>query len=219
VGSEIEKPERNLPLSLLLGTGVVLLLYLSLNLLFVYAIPPREMHGVIAIGGLAASHLFGGAADRVVSAMIAFALLSAVSALIILGPRVYYAMARGGHFFRFAGEVHPETRVPSRSIVLQCAVAAVMVLSGSFDQILTYMGFCLGIFPIVVVLGVFKARRSMVGGYRMPGFPIPPLVFALASVLMLTLAYSERPVESTIGLATVGLGVPFYFFFQRSGSR
>jgi APA family basic amino acid/polyamine antiporter len=219
IGSEIEKPERSLPLSLLAGTGIVILLYLGLNLLFVYAIPPQEMHGVIAIGGLAASRLFGGAAETAVSAMIAFALLSSISAIIILGPRVYYAMARGGYFFRFVGDVHPVTRVPSKSILLQCGIAAIMVMSGTFEQILTYMGFCLGIFPIVAVLGVFKVRRAGVGKYRMPGYPIPPLVFAVASVLMLTLAYFERPVESSIAVVTVAVGVPFYFFFKRSGSE
>jgi len=219
IGSEIEKPERSLPLSLLAGTGIVILLYLGLNLLFVYAIPPQEMHGVIAIGGLAASRLFGGAAETVISAMIAFALLSSISAIIILGPRVYYAMAKGGYFFRFVGDVHPVSRVPSKSILLQCGIAAIMVMSGTFEQILTYMGFCLGIFPIVAVLGVFKLRRAGVGQYRMPGYPIPPLVFAVTSVLMLTLAYFERPIESSIAMVTVGVGVPFYFFFKRSGSK
>ena len=219
IGSEIEKPERSLPLSLLTGTGIVILLYLGLNLLFVYAIPPQEMHGVIAIGGLAASRLFGGAAQTAISAMIAFALISSISAIIILGPRVYYAMAKGGYFFRFVGDVHPVSRVPSKSILLQCGIAAIMVMSGTFEQILTYMGFCLGIFPIVAVLGVFKLRRTGVGRYRMPGYPIPPLVFAVISVLMLTLAYFERPIESSIAMVTVGVGVPFYFFFKRSGSK
>jgi APA family basic amino acid/polyamine antiporter len=91
-----------------------------------------------------------------------------------------------------------------------------MVTSGTFDQILTYMGFCLGIFPILAVVGVFKLRMANAGAYRMPGFPIPPLVFATVSVLILILAYLERPVESSIAILTVGLGLPFYVFFSRS---
>jgi APA family basic amino acid/polyamine antiporter len=235
VGSEIRDPGRNLPVSLVAGTGIVILLYLGLNVLFVYALPPGEMDGVIAVGGLAASRLWGRGGEAAVSALIAFALLSSISALIILGPRVYYAMARDGYFFRSLGKVHPVSRVPSRAILLQCGLAAVLVASGTFEQILTYMGFCLGIFPILAVLGVFRLRRAgrgvgrgtaggplagpAAGAYRMPLYPIPPLVFALASCLILVLAYFERPVESSIALGTVGIGIPVFFLFRRRQRR
>ena len=127
IGSEIRDPRRNLPLSLILGTGTVILLYLGINLLYVYAVPPAELEGVIAVGGVTAARLFGGPAETLVSALIAFALLSAIGALIILGPRVYYAMAKDGYFFKMFSEVHPIFRVPSRSIILQCLIAVFMV--------------------------------------------------------------------------------------------
>jgi len=214
VGSEIRDPQRNLPRSLLLGTGLVMLLYLALNLLFVYAIPARDMGGVVAIGSLAAERLFGDAVRALFSALIGFALLSSISALVILGPRVYYAMARDGYFFRAVADVSPATRVPAKSILLQSLIAAVLIMSGTFEQILTYMGFCLGIFPILAVLGVFRLRRSGTPGYRMPGFPIVPVVFAGVSALVLILAFQERPVESSIALLTVVTGVPFYLIFR-----
>ncbi len=216
IGSEVRDPARNLPRSLFLGTGIVLLLYLSLNVFFVFAVPPGEMAGEIAVGGLAAKRVFGPIAETLFSGLIAFALLSSISALIILGPRVYYAMAQDGYFFRFVGRVNPTTRVPGRSIVLQSLLAVTLVASGTFDQILTYMGFCLGIFPILAVLGVFKIRRRGGGGYRMPGFPVVPLFFAGASLFMLALAYFERPMESSVALLTVGAGFPFYFLFSRA---
>ncbi len=219
IGSEIKDPRKSLPLSLTLGTGIVILLYLCLNALYVYAVPAEEMKGVIAIGGLTASRLFGGPAETAISALIAFALLSSISALIILGPRVYYAMAKDGYFFKTFSEIHPVFRVPSKSIILQCLIAVIMVMSGTFDQILTYMGFCLGIFPIFAVVGVFKLRRSNAGLYRMPGYPLPPLVFAAASVMILVLAYLERPVESSIAVVTVALGIPFYAYFAASRRR
>jgi APA family basic amino acid/polyamine antiporter len=219
IGSEIRDPRRSLPLSLMLGTGIVMLLYLCLNVLYLYAVSAEEMKGVIAIGGLTASRLFGGPAETIISALIAFALLSSISALIILGPRVYYAMAKDGYFFKTFSEIHPVFRVPSKSIILQCLIAVIMVMSGTFDQILTYMGFCLGIFPISAVIGVFKLRRSNAGSYRMPGYPIPPLVFAAVSALILVLAYLERPVESSIAVATVALGIPFYSYFAISRRR
>jgi APA family basic amino acid/polyamine antiporter len=220
VGSELRDPERSLPRSLLVGTGIVTLLYVGLNLLYVYALPPAEMRGVIAIGGAAASRLFGSVAETIVSALIAFALVSSVSALILLGPRVYYAMARDGYLFKAVARVNPLTRAPSAAIAVQCLIAAVMVLTGTFDQILTYMGFCLGIFPIVAVAGVVKLRRAGTLPFRMPGYPLPPVLYAAASVAMLVLAYVERPVESSIAVVTVLAGIPFYLMAARArGAR
>jgi APA family basic amino acid/polyamine antiporter len=219
IGSEIRKPRRNLPLSLILGTGVVLVLYLGLNAVFVFAVPPDQMQGVIAVGSVAASGLFGPAAERMVSLLIAFALLSAISSLIIIGPRVYYAMAKDGYFFRAVARVHPEHRVPSTAILLQCLIAGVLILSGTFEQILTYMGFCLGIFPILAVLGVFRLTRHRHEPSRPFLSVIAAPVFATVSFAILILAYFERPVESTVALATVGVGVPFYFIFSRSRQK
>ena len=219
IGSEIQTPRRNLPLSLILGTTIVLVLYVSLNVLFVYAVPPREMLGVMAGGGVAASHLFGPVAERLISLLIAFALLSAIGALIILGPRVYYAMARDGYFFKGVASVHPVHRVPSRAIVLQCLIAGIMVLSGTFDQILTYMGFCLGIFPILAVLGVFKLSNGDNDTSRFALYYVAAVLFACVSLAILILAYFERPVESSVALITVGMGVPCYLAFARAKRR
>jgi APA family basic amino acid/polyamine antiporter len=116
--------------------------------LFIYAIPPEDMKGVISVGGLAVRNLFGSAMEIAFSLMIAFALFSSLSAFIILGPRVYYAMAADGYFFKFASRVSPRFRIPFGAILLQAIIAIIMVLSGTFDQILTYMGFALGFFPL-----------------------------------------------------------------------
>jgi APA family basic amino acid/polyamine antiporter len=208
IGSEIKKPGKNLPRSLILGTSIVVLLYALINILYLYAIPPDEIRGVISVGGLAASHLFNPAFEKLLSYMIAFALLSSISAFIILGPRVYFAMAKNGHFFKFAGEVHPRTHVPARSILIQGLIACIMVLSGSFDQILTYMGFSLGIFPILTITGVFKLKNH--------GNPVIPSLYILISVSILLLAFFERPVESSIAILTVLLGIPAYRYIVKS---
>jgi APA family basic amino acid/polyamine antiporter len=202
IGSEIKNPVKNLPRSLMLGTSVVVLIYVLINILYLYAIPPDEIQGVISIGGLAASHLFNPAFEKILSYMIAFALLSSISAFIILGPRVYFAMAKNSHFFKFAGEVHPQTHVPAKSILIQGLIACVMVLSGSFDQILTYMGFSLGIFPILTVAGIFKLKNR--------GNPIIPVIYILISISILLLAFFERPMESGIAILTVLIGIPAY---------
>jgi len=219
VGAEIRRPERTLPWSLVLGTGVVTLLYLGLNVLFVYAAPPADQAGVIAVGGLAASRLFGPGADVAVALLIAVALLSSISALIMIGPRVYYAMAQDGLFFRGLSAVHPRFQVPARSILLQAGLAIVMVLSGTFDQILTYMGFCLGIFPLMAAAGVFRLRRTGMASRPPLGHPVVPLVFIAGGVAILVLGYLERPLESSVAVATVAAGVPFYVVFRRLGRR
>ena len=215
IGSEVKNPTKNLPRSLLLGTGIVLFLYICLNFFYVYAIPPADMGGVISIGKLAAGNLFGKSFEGVLSVFISFALFSSLSAFIILGPRVYYSMAKDRAFFKFAGEVHPKFSVPSKSILLQGGIAVVMVLFGTFDQLLTYMGFSLGIFPILAVLGVFKLRRTNRSVSKLPGFPVTSLVYVISGICILVLAYFERPVESSIAIGTVLIGIPAYFLFKR----
>ncbi len=216
IGSEIRNPKRNLPWSLLIGTGSVMLLYFLLNVLFVYAIGPEEMKGVVSIGGLAVGKLFGPSLESAFSLFVAFALFSSISAFMILGPRVYYAMSLNGHFFRFAGWTHPKYKVPSFSIVFQGLIAVLIVLSGTFDQILTYMGFSLGIFPLLAVFGLIKLRLDNRSAIKLPGFPITAIIYLVSGVTILSFAFLERPVESGIALLTVAVGVPAYYLFKQS---
>jgi APA family basic amino acid/polyamine antiporter len=216
IGAEIRSPSRNLPGSLLIGTAIVLILYIGLNALFIYSIPGEEMKGVVSIGGLAMKYLFGRPAEMLFSLLIGFALFSSLSAFIIIGPRVYYSMAKDGLFFRSVARIHPRFMVPSNAILLQSAIAIVMVLSGTFEQILTYMGFALGIFPILTVLAVFRLRKRRPSAVRLKGFPVAQVIYSTFGILILILAYLERPAESSIALLTVLLGVPAYFYFRRN---
>jgi basic amino acid/polyamine antiporter, APA family len=215
IGSEIRNPTKNLPRSLILGTGVVMFLYICINIVFVYAVPPAEMKGVISIGGLAMRELFGPSADTVFSLLISFALFSSLSAFIILGPRVYYSMAKDRLFFQGLAHVHPKFNVPSRSIALQGVIAAVMVLTGTFDQILTVMGFALGIFPLLAVAGVFRLRSSGATSTMFSGYPWAPVIYLATGACILLLAFFERPIESSIAILSVLIGVPVYIYFKR----
>ena len=219
LGSEIKNPSKTLPRSLLYGTGIVILLYLGINILYVYGITPEKMKGVISIGGLAMGNLFGRSADILFSLLIAFALFSSLSAFIIIGPRVYYSMAKDGLFFKSAARIHPKYQVPSNSILLQCIIAVVMVLSGTFDQVLTYMGFALGVFPILTVFGVIKLRRDNPHAIRMPGYPVTQILYILTGLLILGLAYAERPLESSVAALTVLAGIPAYYLFKKGMHR
>jgi len=215
IGAEIKSPARNLPGSLLVGTVIVLLLYLGLNGIFIYSTPADEMKGVIAVGGLAMKNLFGGPAETLFSMLIAFALFSSLSAFMIIGPRVYYSMAKDGLFFRSIARIHPKFNVPSNAIVLQSVIAVIMVMSGTFEQILTYMGFALGIFPILTILGVFRLRKRRTSAIKLKGYPVAQIIYIAAGIIILVLAYFERPVESSIALLTVVIGIPAYYIFKR----
>jgi APA family basic amino acid/polyamine antiporter len=215
IGSEIRNPARNLPLSLLLGTGIVTLLYLCINVVFVYAVPPGDMKGVISIGGLAVGKLFGPSADAIFSLLVSFALFSSLSAFIILGPRVYYSMAKDGLFFKGIVHVHPRFGVPMRSIALQGAISIVMVLSGTFDQILTVMGFALGIFPLFAVAGVFRLKSSGTATMTSSGYPWAPAIYLTTGACILLLSFFQRPTESSIAILSVLVGVPVYVYFKR----
>ena len=215
IGSEIRNPAKIIPRSLLISTGIVVILYFLLNLFFVYAIPPEKMIDEPEIGGLAAGMAFGKTAEIVISLFISFALFSSLSSSIILGPRVYYSMAKQGYFFQFAAKIHSRFGVPSASVLLQGSLAVILVLSGTFEQILIYMGFSLGIFPIIAVLGILKIRKSGKSVLKMPGYPYVQIIFIFSGILMLVLSYLERPVESSIAILTALSGIPFYYWFKR----
>jgi APA family basic amino acid/polyamine antiporter len=196
-----------------------MILYLGLNILFVYGISPHEIKGVISVGGLAMGDLLGKSADTLFSLLIAFALFSSMSAFIIIGPRVYYSMAKDGLFFKSVASIHPKYQVPSNSIVLQCIIAVILVLSGTFEQVLTYMGFALGIFPILTVLGVIKLRKKNPSALKMGGFPYTQIIYVTTGILILVLSFLERPFESSTALITVIVGVPAYYFFKKTNGK
>jgi APA family basic amino acid/polyamine antiporter len=215
LGAEIKNPRKVLPGSLLTGTLIVTILYIGINLLYVYSSSPDEMKGVISVGGLAMGNLFGPSADTLFSLLIAFALFSSLSAFIIIGPRVYYSMAKDGLFFKSASRIHHRFGVPSNSIIFQAAIAIILALSGTFEQVLTYMGFALGIFPILTIAGVFRKRKNNPSALKLPGFPVIQIIYMAAGIMILVLSYLERPKESSIALLTVLAGIPAYYIFRK----
>jgi len=219
LGEEVERPERTLPRSLLLGTLAVMLIYVAVNALFLTARDASQFAGRVTVFDVAVRQIFGEAAGRWSSFLVFFALLSSLSAYVLIGPRVYFAMARDGLFFQGAAAVHPQFATPARAIWAQASCACVMVLSGTFDQLLTYIGFALGIFPWMAVAGVMVLRRrepQRERPYRAWGYPVTPVFFLLAMAAILAVSFAGRPRESLIALATVAAGVPVYYLWFRS---
>ena len=155
IAGELRHPRRTLPVSLLAGTGIVIVLYFSVNLFVLRSIPYGELKGTIAVVEQASVRAFGPWIGSMLGLLTGLALLSSLSAFIILGPRVYFAMARDRMFFPIAARVHPRHGVPGISIMLQGAVAILMVLLGSFEQLAIYVGFALGVFPWLAIAGIF----------------------------------------------------------------
>ncbi len=213
IAEEVENPGRTLPRALLAGTLTVMVIYLAVNALYFYAAPVSALRGVIPVGEVAAGKLFGAGAAQWLSGLIALALLSSLSAYILIGPRVYFAMARDGLFFRAAARVDPERETPAAAIVAQSVCAAVMVLTGTFEQLLTYIGFALGIFPWMTVLGVLLLRRrapERERPYHVWLYPLMPLSFLAAMAAILAVAFLNSPWTSLVAIATVLAGLPAY---------
>ncbi len=222
IAGELKEPRRTLPMSLLVGTSIVVVLYIAVNLFIFYALPHSEAAGVIPVVERASVNAFGGWMGRGLSLMIGVALLSSLSAYIIIGPRVYFAMARDRLFFPFASKVHPRFGVPGRSIVIQGTIAVLMVLVGSFEQLLVYLGFALGIFPWLAVAGIFIARRRGIGdssAVKVWGYPFVPLFFLVTMLGLLVVAYYNRPLESSAAVLTVIAGIPCYLLWVRAMKR
>ena len=174
------------------------------------------------MGEVAAVQLFGPGAATLISTLIALALLSSLSAYVLIGPRVYYAMAKDGLFFRFAARVHPRFQTPGLSILAQAACSLAMILTGTFEQLLIYIGFALGIFPLLAVAGVLVLRHRQPQRerpYRVWGYPLVPLFFLVVMVAVLIVGFVNSPKPSLIALATVAAGVPAYWLTVRQSSR
>lgn len=222
LGGEIQRPGRNLPLALAMGTVIVTILYLALNAVFLYALAPTGMAGHTDIGARAATALFGPHAGRWLGLAIAAGLLSVLSAMIMTGPRVYYAMARDGIFFRVFGNLGRHCRTPAAAIFFQGAIAVVMVLSAAFDALLIYIGFTLSLSAMLTVGGMMWLRHCspMPGGtYRTPCYPLIPAVFILGNGLIVLFVLKSQPAAALFGLATIGLGLLAYRLFIYQSNR
>lgn len=218
MGSEIIEPRRNIPLALFLGTAVVIVFYLLLNIVYLYALPPQNMQGVMEVGATAAAALFGSGTSRLFSAAVALGLLSVLSAMIVTGPRIYYAMSRDGLFFGVFGRLSMDRKTPAHSIFLQAALAVIMVLSASFEALLIYIGFTLSLCTMLTVIGMMRLRRKAPKEekiYRTPGYPVTPLLFILGNAWIIFFSLKSRPLTGLLGLGTIALGAVFYLFFTR----
>ncbi len=218
LGSEIKKPERNLPLSILIGTIVVMVLYCALNSVYLYAVPVSEMSGVVNIGEKAAYALFGQFPATLMSLFICLIILGALNSMIMTASRIYYAMSKDGLFVGMMARVHPKYGTPHISIIFQAIVSCALILLGTFNQLLTYVVFAMILSSIAsgIALFVLRFRHPHLNpSYKVWGYPISPIIFISAYIWIGMQILFGKPVESLIGIGIILTGVPFYLYWKR----
>ena len=219
IAGEMKDPRKSLPRTLLIGTGAVIAIYLAVNFFIFRSLPFHEARGSITIFEKASVAAFGEWVGRLLGILSAIALLASLSAFIMIGPRIYYAMALDKLFFPFAAQVHKKYGVPGRSIMIQGSIAFILVIIGSFEQIVIYVQFALLIFPLFAVGGLFIARARQIGestAAKVPGYPVVPIFFMFCSLFIMIIAYINRPLESTAAVVTVLIGIPIYLVWAKS---
>ncbi|MCG8422443.1 MAG: amino acid permease [Proteobacteria bacterium] len=220
VAGEIKDPGRNLPRALFIGTAIVTVLYLLLNLVFLYSAPAEKLSAIktgLEIGTSSAIALFGESAGVWLSTLIALALVSTVSAMVMAGPRVYAAMAEDGLFFRFFAVRHNKGG-PLYSVLLQGIIAAALALYGHLDELVRYIGFTLSIFAALAVVAAFTLRRhrpDALRPYRATGWPVTPAVFVILSMWLIAQGIRMHPKECLLwGGLTLSSGIAVYFLWN-----
>ena len=219
LAGEVQRPQRNLPLALVLGVSIVGIVYVSMNLVYLYALPLERLAQESTIAQAAAVTLFSPAAARWLSLMVAISCFGAMSSAIMSGARVYYAMARDGAFFQRMARVHSRWRTPAFSLMVQALWSAVLALSGKYDQLFTYVIFMMVLSYIATVAGLFVLRwkrPEAARPYRCTGYPVLPGLYVLLGGIWAMNAAFGRPREALAGMIILLLGVPGYVYWRRS---
>jgi APA family basic amino acid/polyamine antiporter len=217
---EVRYPQRNLPLSLALGVGIVSVLYLASNLVYLNVLPldaiktaPEDRVATAAV-----ARMFGPAAEQLMAVAIMISTFGCNNGLILSAARVYYAMALDGVFFRKVGSLHPRYHTPAVSLAIQCVWAIILTLSGTYGDLLDYVIFAVLLFYILTIAGLFVLRRTrpdMHRPYVAIGYPVLPAVYIVAAGLIEVLLLLYKPSYTWPGLIIVLLGVPVYFLWRK----
>ena len=231
VAEEIHDPGRNVPRALALGTLAVVAIYFLLNLLFLYVLPVAQLAQVKgSVLDVIADRLLGVSAGNIMGVVSIVSIAASISAMTFAGPRVYYAMARDGLFFKRAAEVHPRYHTPATSIIAQAVWSALLVLSGGANALTTYTGFAVVLVAGIAVVSLFVLRQREPDAprpFKAWGYPVAPAIFAIASLAIVVNALWADlivPIQTgapwgpaAAGLIIIGLGVPLFYFFNKRG--
>ena len=218
LAGEVNNPGRTLPRALTYGVIIVTIVYVLTSFAFVYLVPLDQVKSGETFAAQAGEVLFGRAGGLIFSLVVVVAVLGSLAAVIMSAPRVYFAMARDGVFIPSVATLHKKFETPARAIALQAVMASLLVVTGSFNDILSYFVFVVIVFVAFSVAALFKFRREDSDGvrYLTPGYPVTPLVFLAMIVPVLVLIGGNNPTQAFRGAAVVALGLPVYLFLFRN---
>jgi len=219
--SEIDNPRKYLPMILVLGTLIVMILYLALNYIFLFVAPIDAMVGKVEVGFIAAGYVFGGTGGTIMGVILALLLVSTVSAMIIAGPRVLQVIGQDFSAFRLFSRTN-DNGIPVIAIGFQSALSLVFIFTSSFESILVFAGFTLGLNSLFTVAGIFVLRYrqpELERPYRTWLYPLPPLVYLSITGWTLLYILIERPVEALVGVAIIASGGIFYLVSVWTGGH
>jgi APA family basic amino acid/polyamine antiporter len=224
VSSEIKNPQRNLPRALIIGTLAVIGTYLSMNVAYFHVLTPDQVQAAPRLAADMMSALHGSGAAKLVSIAVLISILAALNGSILSGSRVPYAMARDGYFVKALAKVDARYKTPGNSMITLCVWSCVVVLSGWFDQLYTFVIFGSWILYGMTAASVFvlrKKRPNLHRPYRVIGYPFLPASFVLVAILLIINTLMKYPRESLLGLGLMALGIPIYLYYRgrRSNAR
>jgi APA family basic amino acid/polyamine antiporter len=231
LAGEVDHPQKRMPLAILLGTGLVLALYLALNLAYALALSAADINSIVGkpdnvnviapIAQIAIDRLYGHKIADPLSAAIGLTLLASVSAYILTGPRVAYAMARAGQFPAVAGHLSARG-APTTATLIQVGWSLVLLWTASFERILIYSGVGLALFSMLTVSSIYILRwrqPDLPRPFRTPGYPFVPAIYLVGTGILTAAVFYERPIVSALSLVSIAAGVPVYLLRNRAARR
>jgi APA family basic amino acid/polyamine antiporter len=218
LAGEVKEPQRNIPRALIIGTIAVIIIYVLTNLAYLYILPIGEIATSKLVAADTMERIFAGYGGAIIAAMVMISTFGTVNATSMTTARVYFAMAKDKLFFTSLGKVHPKYRTPAKSLAVQAVWASLLTLTGTYDQIFTYVIFAGWIFYALGAAAVFILRKKMPDAprpYKVPGYPYVPIVFIIVATWFVFNTIVHQTADSMVGLLLVAAGIPFYMYWKK----
>jgi APA family basic amino acid/polyamine antiporter len=222
VGGEVSDPKKNIPRSVILGTLIVISLYVLVNWTYFHILGFSRVAESQYVASDALVQLIGNRGATWITVAMIISAFGALHANFLVGPRVPYAMARDGHFFAFARRIHPVFHTPSSAVIFQGCVGILLVLTGTYQELYSFLIFATWLFLALIAVALVRLRRKesdLPRSFRVWGYPWTPVLFGMVACAIAVNLWLVRPVRSSVGLAIILLGVPFFHYWRRSSAK